>query len=178
MIHDELPTPDDVEVKEVGDTEEARRRDRRGATCWAARGRASRSRPSASCRQGVRRHGRRLDPPRRQGEPVQGRQAGAGGPADPRRARRPSWPSTCFGTGELSAGEAARGRSEVRRLHLRLQPAAAGQPRPRHPDGGGLRPRPREDEDGPPGRLRARRARGCCWPAACAATRWRARRPT
>ena len=45
-----------------------------------------------------------------------------------------------FGTGELERGAKPAVNAKLRRLHLRLQPAAAGQPRPRHPDGGGLRP--------------------------------------
>ena len=47
-----------------------------------------------------------------------------------------------FGTGELSLDKPPAVDREIRRLHLRLQPAAAGPARPRHPDGGGLRPRP------------------------------------
>ena len=140
MIHDELPRRTDVEAKEVGDKDGARRRDRGGATCWAARAQGEQV-PAVGLRgQGLRRHGRRLGPPARARRACSRTASWCRRPKQILDGKAAILAVDVFGTGELSAGQAAGGRPEIRRLHVRLQPAAAGPARPRHPDGGGVTP--------------------------------------
>ena len=140
MIHDDLPKPEDVEAKEVGDRQEhdgviSRRYllGRKGAGEQVPAVGLCRANFNGTVVVWVHPAGKsslfkdgKLVP-----EAATILDGGAGIFARGRVRHR-----------RVVAGQAARGRCEIRRLHLRLQPAAAGPARPRHSDGGGLRPRP------------------------------------
>ena len=154
MIHDELPKPEELAVKEVGTRVE------RGDLAWRryliGRKGAGEQIPAIGVGQGVRRHGRRLDSPAGHASLFKD------GQLVPAAQRILDGKAAIFAPDVLLTGEfgdakmtpVEKGWENYAGFYLRLQPLAAGQPRPRHPDGGCGGQAAREDGEGPFGRLR------------------------